>query len=119
MITELSWNRFESLTDIQVRHGKIPTSVLQGPFLAPVPKLGRRRGRNAIVAYFRCDLKHIKSKTTKTLWSHVFFDVAFMSVQVHAALYDSRTRPVRLASGRLDQQRNVPYARVSTVDLLL
>lgn len=35
----LALNRFEPLTDIQVRHGKIPTSVLQGPFLASVAKL--------------------------------------------------------------------------------
>lgn len=37
-VSRLALNRFKSLTDIQVRHGKIPTSVLQGPFLPSITK---------------------------------------------------------------------------------
>lgn len=57
-LSRLALNRFESLTDIQVRHGKIPTSVLQGPFLASVAKFICLGCRNAIATDFRCNLKH-------------------------------------------------------------
>lgn len=53
---------FEPLTDIQVRHGKIPTSVLQGPFLASVGELVGWGCSNAISADFRCNLRIKKNK---------------------------------------------------------
>lgn len=47
-----------SLTDIQVRHWKIPTSVLQRPFLPSVAEFTPSRCRNAITANFCCNLKN-------------------------------------------------------------
>lgn len=46
-----------ALTDNQVRHGKIPTSVLQGPFLASIAKFIGWGCRDSIAAYFRCNLQ--------------------------------------------------------------
>lgn len=51
-----------ALTDHRVRHGRIPTSVLQGPLLASVAKLIGRGRRNSIPAYFRCNLQQKRIK---------------------------------------------------------
>ena len=40
--------QFRPLTYIEVRHGKIPTSIFQGPFLASVAKLVCCRCSNAV-----------------------------------------------------------------------
>lgn len=49
-VSRLAPSRCELLTDIQVSHGKIPTSVLQGPFLPSVAEIAALGCRNAIPA---------------------------------------------------------------------
>lgn len=105
-------NRFESLTDIQVRHGKIPTSVLQGPFLASVTKFICRGCRNAISANFRCNLKNKKTERETNLSKQHFHRFVDCSC---AQRFGHRLRPnVTLLSGSLGQQRK---ANASTLPI--
>lgn len=83
LLSRLALNRFESLTDIQVRHWKIPTSVLQGPFLTSVAKFVWWGCRNAITTNFRCNLRH---KATQSECINYFFFYVNVLIVVHDRL---------------------------------